>query len=347
MKTVITADWHFGYPGRLDDLKSSFRAMVSFCEKHDIKIILLLGDLVHSREKLTHDVSNAISILFDELNEKGIHLVALVGNHDMFMRHKWSINAIRPFAKQITYIDGISHFTLGDRKFWVIPFIEHEHSYMRAVTAVSKLADKEDILLTHIGIASAAMNTCFLVQNWSVVSFEETVFSRVYSGHFHLHQKVGTKSWYPGSPIPFRFDEGLVEHGFLVYDTDKNKHVFIDLDKLHTDETRPPDFITIDSEDVDGVVDGAKNNMFKIQLKEGDDREEIASKLKAAGAHNVVFVKPPEESPDFKKAEDFKRTGNVFESWVKHDDPDHLNTKLLLALEKEIRSTAKSSEDYD
>lgn len=347
MKTVITADWHFGYPGKLNDLVNSFRAMTKFCVENNIKVILLLGDLVHSREHLDHDASNAISMLFDELNEQGIHLVALVGNHDMFLRHKWSINAIRPFAKQITYVDAISTFELDNRKFWIIPFIEHEPSYMKAVNDISKLASKDDILLTHIGIASAVMNTCFLVQNWNVVSFEDTVFNRVYSGHFHCHQKVGSKSWYPGSPIPFRFDEGLVEHGFIVYDTDKNEHDFIDINDLHSRETKPPDYITITSDDVDKVVNHADNNLFKIHLNEGDDGEEIKAKLKEAGASNVVFVKPKEESPDFSKSDNFKRSGNVFESWINYDNPEHLNKKLLLALDKEIRSVAKLSEDYD
>lgn len=344
MKIIITADWHFGYPGRLNDLKNAFRYMIKYCIEQEIKVIILAGDLAHNRESLTHDVSNTISELFDEINRNGIHLISMVGNHDMFYRHRWEINAIKPFSKQIYYIDTISNFELDGRKFWVVPFIEHEPFYMKVINDVNKLVNKDDILITHIGIASAKMNTCFLIQNWSVVSFENTKFSRIYAGHFHNHQKVGSKSWYCGSPIPFRFDEGLVEHGFIVYDTINNDHEFIDLFEIMPDNIKPPDFITIKAKDIDQIINTSTNDRIKVELDVDDDPKELKEKFTNSGISKVTFVKPKEEKIN-DKPKNFTRSNDIFKSWIDYDNPTHLNKKLLIKLEKEIKSESRYNQD--
>lgn len=347
MKFIITADWHFGFPSKLNDLKWSFMKMIEYCENHSIQLILMLGDLTHDREYLTHDVSNCLSECLDYMNNKGIQMICLVGNHDMYMRHKWSINAIKPFSKQLTLVDDISYFETQERKFWMVPFIEHEPSYMKVIKKISEISSEDDVLLTHIGLTSATLNVCFLVQNWNAISFEESKFSRVYAGHFHAMQQVGSKSWVPGGPIPFNFDEGLIEHGFFVYDSVKNNHDFIPIfDLSEDDDERPCDYITAMSEDIQTVINNCRSNNVKIILKESDDKDEIIKRLKSAGANKITFVKPKEKSPEFLKTNKLK-SNSIFESWVKHDNPEHLNHNLLISLEKEIRSQTRIEEDYD
>lgn len=347
MKFIITADWHFGFPAKLNDLKWSFMKMLGYCEKNDIKLIVMLGDLTHDREYLTHDVSNCITNCLDTMNEKGIQMICLVGNHDMFMRHKWSINAIRPFSKQLTLVDDISYFETEERKFWLVPFIEHEPSYMKVIKEISNLASENDVLLSHVGLSSATLNVCFLIQNWNAVSFEDSKFSRIYAGHFHAMQQVGKKSWVPGSPIPFNFDEGLIEHGFFSYDSKTNDHEFIPIfDLSDEDEGKPSDYITAMSDDIETIIDSCDKNNVKIVLKETDDKDEITKKLKLAGANKITFVKPKEKTPEFMTSNRLK-SNNIFESWLEHDNPEHLNHKLLIKLDKEIRSQTRIEEEYD
>ena len=343
MRAIITADWHFGYPGRLDDLAWAFNKVINYCVDNDIKVIKILGDITHDREHMSHDVSNTISDLLDQANNMGIQVISFVGNHDMFLRHKWCINAIKPFSRQLTYIDNISYYYMGDRKFWVVPFIEHEPSYMKVIRDVDKMASEEDVLLTHIGIASATMNACFLVQNWNMVSFENTKFSRIYAGHFHCQQKVGSKSWYPGSPLPFRFDEGLVTHGFFDYDSISNSHEFIEIfDEDDTDT--PPDYITVSSEDIDVIINKCKNDHVKIQLQANDDKDIIQRRLKEAGVARVVFVKPKEEKIEV-RSHNMSKSHDIFESWLDHDNPVGLNRNLLLELNKQIRNDTRIEDD--
>ena len=86
------------------------------------------------------------------------------------------------------------------------------------------------------------LNECFLLQNWNIVEFSNSKFDRIFTGHFHCHQKVGNNVWYPGSPIPFRFDEGASEHGFLIYDTNDRSVEFEKIADLATGYCPPDPF---------------------------------------------------------------------------------------------------------
>jgi DNA repair exonuclease SbcCD nuclease subunit len=339
MRVIITADWHFGYQGRLEDLSWSFKTMLKYCIKNGIKHVFILGDLTEDRRSITHDVSNTITKLLELAYKSDVIVTCLIGNHDMFLRYKWTINSIKPFSNHLNLIDNVVWFELGNRKFWCVPFIEHEQTYMRVINSINEQASEDDVLLTHIGIASAKMNICFLIQNWNIVALEDTVFSKIYAGHFHCTQKVGSKSWYVGSPIPFRFDEGLTEHGFFVYDTVENNHEFVDLFKIGEGKL-PPEFITVTSDSIDSIINDCGNNRIKVVLSENDDVRSIKEKLKNAGATSVVTAKPKEEKIEVKDIKIDKST-NAFESWIKHDNPEGLDRKLLIGLEKEIRSNVE------
>lgn len=343
-KVIITADWHFGHPERLDDLKWAFIKLLDYCKKNDITKIFMLGDLTHNREYLTHDVSNAIAELFQLMCDCDIEMILFPGNHDMFNRFNWEITALKPFKKFVKLIEDVSNFEYGGRKFWCVPFIESEQVFMKAVEAINKMASKDDVLLTHVGISNATYNMCFLIQNWSVVNFDNTVFSRIYAGHFHCHQKVGEKSWIPGSPIPFRFDEGLVNHGFFVYNIGSNDHEFVEFNSFSDDEA-PPDFIT--SDDVNSIISHAKGNNVKIILKDGQDELEIKKMLKDAGALKIVTVKPKNESIKIDKSVIVKGGKDIFESWVDYDNPAGLDKSVLLTLEKDIRSQTRIEVEND
>lgn len=344
MKVIITSDWHFGYQGRLEEQVIVIRRLIEYCVNNDIHLIVLLGDLAHDRESMAHDVSNAISILLDEMEINGITLLSLVGNHDMYYRYKWSVNAIKPFNKQLICVDNLSYFSLEGRKFWCIPFIEHENYYMKILSKVNELANEEDILLTHVGVANAVMNMCFLIQNWSVVNMDNVKFNKVYSGHFHCTQKVGDKCYYPGSLLSFRFDEGLVEHGFFVYDTDKNDHVFIKTSEITKDEIIR-DYITIEHDHIDQIINDCSGHNVRVLLLDDSDKDKILEKLNLAGASRVIFVKPKETKRNFTDIQSKIKSDDMFELWLNFDNPSTLNHDLLLKLEKEIRSDTKVCDD--
>jgi hypothetical protein len=216
---------------------------------------------------------------------------------------------------------------------------------------VEKKARATDVLLTHIGVCGASLNLCFLIRNWSVVEFSKSKFKRIYAGHFHCKQQVGENVWYPGSPVAFRFDEGLIPHGFLVYDTEKNDAEFVDIFDLKYDVPfpRPPLYYTVLDEDLDKKPpEFFANNMLRVVLNKDYTRDEVIKlekKLRERGAVGISWLKPKEKDVEIETAQksevDMKAPGQLLELWVNKDGAEGLNRPLLQKLNSQIIAEAE------
>lgn len=348
MKAIITADIHNGCPNHLDDSIWSMQVIREYAHKNDIGTIFVLGDLFHDRVNINIEVLSRVYDFFDETDKKyDQRWICFPGNHDMFLKNSWGINSLRPFNRLLDIYEDISLIEVDGSRFWIIPFIHYESAYMEVMSKVNEKCNKDDILLTHIGVHGAKLNVCFLLQNWSVVNLSNTKFKKVYAGHFHCHQDAG-KVVYPGSPIPFRFDEGFVEHGFLVIDTDKNEDTFIPIMEVGPDligKDLPPDYITVLDNDI-GTFNDANGNNIKIILNREytkNEIQELQDNLTAKGARNVVIQKMKEEEKNIVvQAENIKvkSIDEIFKSWIEHDKPD-LNKQLLIKINDQVCQEAK------
>lgn len=345
-KIAITADIHLGVPGRLDDILWSLKTLREYCKAAKIDVVLVLGDLFHDRKSIEVDVlSKAVSFFEEAKNIYNQQWIVFPGNHDMFLRHSWQINSLSALKNCLTVIEDIKLLTIDDSRFWILPFITFEKPYMKAVNAINKQCKEGDILLTHIGVCGAELNTCFLLKDWSRVNFYHTNFYRVYTGHFHSKQQVGNKVWYPGSIIPFKFDEGNISHGFYVYDTELKDHKFINIwkagAKFLPNETPPPQFLTLTEDSLSELnEEDIKNNIVRVALREdntSDEKNLIKNRLNELGAKTVRWMNLADkiEKQDIIAAAPSK---NLFKSWVENDKSGtkSLDVKMLMRINDEI-----------
>lgn len=335
-KVALAADIHFGVPGRLNDIELACRAIREYCNKNSIDTVVVLGDMFHDRRALEIDVLVAASRFFeDTVKDYEQTWITFPGNHDMFLRHSWDINSLIPLRKHVELINDVNILKLDNQRFWVVPFIQYEKSYMRVIKRIEKEVEDGDKILTHIGVRGASLNTCFLLKDWSIVDFENTPFDRIYTGHFHSSQQVNDKVWYPGSPIPFKFDEGDVEHGFYVYDTETNEHEFINIwntiGSFFPDETPPPQFCTIDEEQLDQLDQSdVNNNIIRVALSNDrsvDEKKLIKNRLKSMGAKTVRWMNLNQRVEEcHEKSPGHAENRNLFSAWL---DADKKGTKDL------------------
>lgn len=346
-KIAITADIHFGVPGRLEDLIWSVRVLREYCKHAGIETVIICGDLFHDRQAIAIDLLTHVSRFFEETaQDYQQEWIVFPGNHDMFLRHSWDINSISALKNHLTVIEDIKAFQIDNRRFIVLPFITYEKAYMQVLDKIHRKVYQEgDILLTHIGVNSATLNTCFLLKDWSIVNFINSPFTRIYTGHFHSKQTLYDQIHYPGSLIPFKFDEGDVPHGFYVYDTEADDHKFINIwkagAKFFPSEKMPPQYYTITDDVIDQLGDGdITNGIVRIAMQKDYTREEKRSfkeRILSLGAQAVRFL-------DLTKKIEVQATisaapsKDLFRSWVEQDNKGtkDLDVKLLSRLNDEI-----------
>jgi DNA repair exonuclease SbcCD nuclease subunit len=355
-KVIFTADIHFGVSGRLNDIVFACRVIREYAKRANIDTVVVLGDLFHDRQALGIDVLNAACEFFEDAkNEYNQQWIAFPGNHDLFLKHSWNINSLIPLKNHLTIINDVKLLILDDQRFIVLPFITYEKYYMKVLRRIAKRCEKGDKLLTHIGVCGSILNTCFLLKDWSIVTFENMPFEKIYTGHFHSRQKVGDNVYYPGSPIPFKFDEGNIAHGFYVYDTETNDHKFINIwkaaKKLIPNETPPPQFCTILDEQVKDLQESdIKNNFVRIVLQEDHtekEKNDIKDFLHKLGARRVRWMNVNKQEEE--KFQEIKRqfeTKNLFRAWIQQDvkGTKNLDNILLNKLHDEI--VCESDEIY-
>jgi len=90
MKVCLLGDTHFGI--RNDSMtfhryldKFYTEIFFPYLKEHNIKTVIQLGDLFDRRKYINFvSLSESRRYFFDRLKDEGIHLHALIGNHDIF-----------------------------------------------------------------------------------------------------------------------------------------------------------------------------------------------------------------------------------------------------------------------
>ena len=354
MKILITGDIHCGYPKRLKDTIWAIDIMNSYALKHGIQNVIVCGDLFHDRASLGVDVLNAVYDQLKKNKESGVKWWAFPGNHDQFLKNSWACNSIHSLEGVINIKEDISQISLGSLNFWIIPFVHYEKEYMKILKEVEEKAGEDDVLLTHTGVLGATLNECFLLKNWQIVTFEKSKFRQVFAGHFHCHQNVNVVT-YPGSPISFRFDEGLVDHGFLVFDTDyyttgSNFKEFVKIYDICKEFSsyQPPDFLTITDTDLAKSLDAATGNHVRIFLTKAYTLNELATirtalqvKRKALSVCWTKAKDSEDESVIQNQLASVETPEATFDSWLELDKPEGYDIPLLKLLFNRIKVKAE------
>lgn len=344
----MAADIHLDVGSKTADVLWALDVLRLYAAEQDIDTAIILGDLFHDRESVPIDAMCEAYLYFIKCKETGLNWIGFPGNHDMFQKHSWDFNSLRIFSKVMTVINGVKLLALDGRRFWILPFVYSESAYMEILGEIEKQYQSGDVLLTHIGVRSAELNRCFLLQDWSHVDFTKSKFDRVYTGHFHLHQQVGDNVWYPGSIIPFKFDEGDSSHGFLVYDLITRQHELIDIweagKRLKPDTTPPPQFCTyLDSLLGSKREEDVSNNMVRIMLTQETnqhERDTIRTKMMDLGARQVTFLENYEkEDEEATPCDDAVPLEHLFSTWIDANPTKikHLNRGVLLRMDAEVR----------
>ena len=191
MTTAIIGDMHFGI--HLTDERfieyqiHEWKKFIAYCKVKSINQLICLGDFFDNRNYISVKMLN---IVLNQIIDTDIEFILLVGNHDTLYKNKNEINTPRLlFEKyeQIKVVDTVKEIYINDVKALFVPWINKEN--IGASLEAIKNTDA-DYCFGHLELTNFEMTSgvkCSMGLNASL--FKK--FKRVFTGHFHLVQKIG------------------------------------------------------------------------------------------------------------------------------------------------------------
>lgn len=187
-----------------------------------------MGDLFDQRKKIDfNSLSECKRYFFQPLEEAGIELSTLLGNHDLYFRESLKISStglILGEFSNINVYDDIETVILGDgTTIDIIPWIckENEEKFINYVKK-----SKSDLCFGHFEIQNFAMYKNMESQHGIPSSLFER-YEGVYSGHYHT-KSSRDNIHYVGTPYEMTWSDYNDPKGFHVFDTVTRKLEFIE-----------------------------------------------------------------------------------------------------------------------
>jgi DNA repair exonuclease SbcCD nuclease subunit len=223
MKIALLGDTHFGV--RNDSMnfhryyeKFYTEVFFPYLEQNQIKVVYQLGDLFDRRKYINfNSLAECKRYFFDELKARGIQLITLLGNHDIFWKESLAVNAqslILGEYDNITVIDKPTRIHEDNASIDLIPWIckENENEVFEFINS-----SKSDLCIGHFEFAGFPMHKGMLSEHGlSREMFEK--YERVLSGHYHTRSKEDNIE-YIGTPYEMTWSDYDDDKGFSVFDT--------------------------------------------------------------------------------------------------------------------------------
>ena len=195
----------------------------------DRDILILEGDIFHSRESINVRIQNDSMEIFSKLSnffKRGIYII--LGNHDVYYKDSNEINSVRHLshlADNIKVFEKPEVLTLNGKSNWLmLPWVED----LKALsTYVEDYSDLCQTVVCHADIKGLKFNRWTKVEH-VIEASSLSKYRRVYSGHIHHRQERGN-ILYTGTPYQMdRGDRGNTK-GFYIVDMDQDgKETFVE-----------------------------------------------------------------------------------------------------------------------
>jgi DNA repair exonuclease SbcCD nuclease subunit len=230
LKVAIITDQHFG--ARNDSL-----VFLDFYEKFyentffptidsaGIDTVLILGDTFDRRKYVNfYSLDRAKKMFFDKLQERGIRVHMLAGNHDTYYKNTNEVNSPELLLTEYTNIDVISKpetIVVGGTTICMMPWICSDN-YQESVDHMANT--KAEICMGHFEISGFAMYRGMESHDGlSKETFDK--FDLVFSGHYH-HRSNDKHIHYLGNPYELTWQDYNDPRGFHLFDLDTRELAF-------------------------------------------------------------------------------------------------------------------------
>jgi DNA repair exonuclease SbcCD nuclease subunit len=302
LKVAIITDQHFG--ARNDSI-----AFLDFFEKfydntffpaldaNSIDTVLVLGDTFDRRKYVNfYALDRAKKMFFDKLEERGIRVHMLAGNHDTYYKNTNEVNSPDLLLVEYGNIDVISKpetIVIDGTSICMLPWICPEN-YQESLDHIKNT--KAEVCMGHLEIAGFAMYRGMESHDGlAKETFEK--FDLVFSGHYH-HRSSNQHIHYLGNPYELTWQDYNDPRGFHLFDLDTRELEFIcnpyrmfERIEYNDKDQEPVDLDTLELEQkyVKLVVVN-KNDFYKF--------DKFIQKLYNKGCHEIKIIEDMSEFQD-------------------------------------------------
>ena len=235
MKVALITDQHFG--ARNDslvflDYYEKFYSETFFPKivEENIKTLLILGDTFDRRKYINFNtLQRSKKMFFDKLDELGLTVYMLAGNHDTYYKNTNEVNSVDLLLKEyknITVIDEPMTIHLNYESeaddILMIPWICADN-YNRCLEEINN--SKATLCAGHFEIAGFAMYRGHpTMEGLDRGNFRK--FDWTFSGHYH-HKSSNDDIHYLGNPMELTWQDFNDPRGFHLFDLDSRTLEFI------------------------------------------------------------------------------------------------------------------------
>ena len=230
MKIVLITDQHFGVRNDNQSFINLYKKfyneiVVPFIKVSKIKTVIALGDTFDKRRSINFmSLNEAKEMWFNPLEEMGVRMHMLTGNHDIYYKNTLRVNAPRELLGEynnITVHDSPTTVRFDDCDILLLPWIcdgNRDESLREIQTSSAR------ICMGHLELNGFEAHPGHVMEN----GMDKNIFSkfdRVFSGHYHMKSKKDNVT-YLGNPYQLYWNDYGCKRGFHVFDTDTLKTTF-------------------------------------------------------------------------------------------------------------------------
>jgi DNA repair exonuclease SbcCD nuclease subunit len=328
LKVAIITDQHFG--ARNDSI-----AFLDFFQKFyddtffpsldaaGINTVLILGDTFDRRKYVNfYALDRAKKMFFDKLEERGIRVHMLAGNHDTYYKNTNDVNSPDLLLREYNNIDVIDSpetIVIDGTSICMMPWICPEN-YQASLDEMKNT--KAEICMGHFEIAGFAMHRGMESHDGlSKEIFDK--FDMVFSGHYH-HRSDDGHIYYLGNPYELTWQDFKDTRGFHLFDLERRELEFISnpntmFERIEYDD-RDQDPIDIDTVDLTGkyvkLVVVNKTDFYKF--------DKFIQKLYNKGCYEIKIIEDFSEFEDGEIGEEInlEDTVSVLSNYVDSIETD-------------------------
>jgi len=230
VKILLITDQHFGVRNDNQSFLNLYKKfyneiVVPFIRVSKISTVIALGDTFDKRRSINFmSLNEAKEMWFTPLEEMGVTMHMLTGNHDIYYKNTLRINAPRELLGEYGNIivhDSPTTVKFGDCNILLLPWICDDNRD-RAFDEISNSV--ADVCMGHLELNGFEAHPGHMMQNGMDASIFSK-FKKVFSGHYHMKSTRGNVT-YLGNPYQLYWNDYGCKRGFHVFDTETLKTTF-------------------------------------------------------------------------------------------------------------------------